>query len=118
MNMVTAAQTYYACPELVACPAPGCRAPVGQPCRARKTHSARISRAISRHQRDEYQTHERIWRALGRVRQAVARDATPAAADITTALGSCGCGECRAQVRPLAVELAPWLGAVANEAAQ
>lgn len=98
-------------PETVACPT--CSAPGGQPCRSRKTHSARISRAISHHQREEARQHERIWRALGRIRQAVGRGTTPADADITTALGSCGCGECRAQVRPLAIELAPLLLPVA-----
>lgn len=106
-SLTTAAETHYATPELVACPT--CSAPGGQPCRSRRTHSARISRAISGHQRDESRQHERVWRALGRIRQAVGRGTVPAAADITTALGSCGCAGCRAQVRPLAVELAPWL---------
>jgi len=108
-KLTSAAETWHACPELVACPT--CNAPGGQPCQAPRTHTARVSRAISSHRRDARRTHERIWRALDRVRQAMSRGATPAAADITAALGSCGCAGCRAQVRPLAVELAPILAA-------
>ncbi len=75
----SAADTLYADPRSVACPAAGCRAEVGQPCAARKTHSARISRAINADMRDACEAHERICRALGRVRQAAGRGATPAA---------------------------------------
>ena len=88
----------------VACPA--CKAPAGVECRGRKKfHVPRAQRGLNRSMRDAYKTHERIWRALGLVRDAAANGRPIVDDDVTTALGSCGCGECRAQVRPLAVEL-------------
>ncbi|KUI00928.1 hypothetical protein AU189_11475 [Mycolicibacterium acapulense] len=55
--------------------------------------------------RDGQRAHERIWRALNRIRTAAAGGRPIDDTDVTTAIGSCGCDECRAQVRPLAVEL-------------
>ncbi len=94
----------------VPCPAPKCRALRGEPCRrSYKTHTARTSKALSTAMRDDYRAHERIWKALHRVRGAAKAGRAPAAADVTTALGSCGCGECQAAIVPLAQELQPWL---------
>lgn len=100
MTIVTAAQTYYACAETVTCPAAGCRAPVGKPCRARKTHNARISRAISRNMRDEYRQHQRAEKAQQRVRQALDAGRPPADGDHVTMLACC-CSDAACQLYEL-----------------
>ena len=117
MNMVTAAQTYNARPETVACPAPGCRASVGQPCRARKTHTARISRAISRHRRDEHRQHQRAAKAQQRVRQALYAGRPPVDCDHVTMLACC-CSDAACQLFALLPLFTAASAAIEGEAAR
>jgi|GEM_PF-2728408 hypothetical protein len=85
---------------------PTCSAPAGTECKSRKAfHSARGQRGLQRAMRDEYAQHERSWRARARIAQAAAAGRPVEDRDVTVALGSCGCGECRASVRDLAREL-------------
>lgn len=86
---------------------PVCAAPPGGDCRTARNrfHMPRVQRGLNKRLRDQSKAHERIWRAMGRVRAAAKAGQPVAVADLTTALGSCGCAECRAQAVPLAAEL-------------
>ncbi|MGV0796370.1 hypothetical protein ABQF26_05360 [Mycolicibacterium elephantis] len=86
---------------------PVCAAPPGGGCRTARSrfHVPRVQRGLNKRLRDQSKAHERIWRALKRVRAAAKAGQPIADADLAAALGSCGCNECRAQVRPLAAEL-------------
>lgn len=85
----------------VACPT--CKAPTGADCPGRKKfHVARAQRGLNRALRDEYRVHERSRRAIGRLSVALTTRRPAADTDVTEALLSCGCAECRANVRPLA----------------
>ncbi|MGV0720640.1 hypothetical protein ABQF17_17535 [Mycolicibacterium elephantis] len=87
------------CPVCAAAPGDGCRTSRS------RLHVPRVQRGLNRRLRDQARTHERIWRALRRVRAAAEAGQPVADADLTTALGSCGCAECRAQAVPIVVEL-------------
>jgi len=86
----------------VGCPA--CKATAGEDCRtARKRfHVPRVQRGLNRALRDEYKIHERAWRAFTRLQAADAEHRPAADSDVHDALLSCGCPECRSNVRPLA----------------
>lgn len=78
---------------------PICKAPPSENCHGPKAyHILRAQRGLQRARVDEYKQHERAWKALDRVRLAASSGRTPAASDVTQALGCCGCGECRAAV--------------------
>jgi len=88
----------------VSCPI--CRAPAGTDCRSRKAfHTARAQRGLQRAMRDEHAQHERSWRARARIAEAAGAGRPVDDRDVTVALGSCGCPECRGAVRDLAREL-------------
>lgn len=90
----------------VGCPA--CKATAGEDCRtARKRFPVpRVQRGLNRALRDEYKVHERSCRALTRLQAAAAANHPAADTDVHDALLSCGCPECRSNVRPLARLLA------------